>query len=410
MRRGLAVMAALLAAVAAGADVPAAAPAASSGGSPAVRGTASAVLDARDGQMLAADGADERHAVASTTKLMTALLTLERGGLGRTVTAASYRPLPAESQIGLRPGERMRVKDLLVALLLESANDASVTLAERVAGSRPAFVRAMNARARELGLRDTSYANPIGLDDRRNYSSARDLAVLARTLMAKRAFRAIVDRPRATLQSGARPRTLDNRNRLVARAPFVDGVKTGHTREAGYVLVGSATGRGARVISVVLGEPSEAARDSDSLALLRWGLGQFRRLRPVRAGSTLARPAVAHFDGRRIALRPARPVSLTVRRGQRVSTRISAPAELTGPLPAGRGVGAATVLVGGRPVRRVALVTAGAVPEAGFVRRLSSGVSSTVLFTAAVLAVAAIALVARRRGSGRRRRRTPAAR
>jgi len=129
----------------------------------------------------------------------------------------------------------------------------------------------------------------------------------------------------------------------------------------------------------------------------------------VRASRTLARPAVADFDGRRVGLRAARDVALTVRRDQDVSTRISAPPELTGPLPAGRGVGTATVLVGGRAVRRVAIVTAGPVPEAGLIRRLSSGVSSVVLLTAAVLAVAALALLARRRVGGSRRRRTPAA-
>lgn len=370
---------------------------------PATAGTAAVVIDARDGRVLTSNGPDERHPIASTTKLMTALLTIERADPRDVFRAVDYDALPAESKIDLRPGERMRVRDLLTALMLESANDASATLAERVAGSRAAFVRAMNARAVELGLSNTSYANPIGLDDPDNYSSARDLATLARRLMSDRGFRALVDRPRATLRSGARPRTLENRNRLVRRAPFVDGVKTGHTARAGWVLVGSATGRGARVISVVLGEPSEAAREADTLALLRWGIDRFRRVTAVREGRTLARPAVADYEGRRVRLTAARDVVLTVRRGERLATRVRAPSELAGPLPKGRRVGTAMVLARGRPVRRVALVTAEAVPEAGLIRRLGSHVSLPVLGVVALIAVAAILLMRRRRGARRPR-------
>lgn len=370
---------------------------------PATAGTAAVVIDARDGRVLTSEGPDERHPMASTTKLMTALLTIERADPRDVFRAVDYDALPAESRIDLRPGERMRVRDLLTALMLESANDASATLAERVGGSRPAFVRSMNARAKELGLSNTSYANPIGLDDPDNYSSARDLAALARRLMSDRSFRALADRPSATLRSGARPRTLDNRNRLVRRVPFVDGVKTGHTGRAGYVLVGSAAGRGAQVISVVLGEPSEAARDSDSLALLRWGIDQFRRVTAVREGRTLARPAVADYDGRRVRLEAAKSVVLTVRRGERLATRVRAPSELTGPLPRGRRVGTAMVVARGRPVRRVALVTAEAVPEAGLIRRIGSRVSLPALGVSALVALAAIILVRRRRG-GRRPR------
>ncbi|MGI8440727.1 MAG: D-alanyl-D-alanine carboxypeptidase family protein [Thermoleophilaceae bacterium] len=400
MRRRLAVAAVAAALVAGPAST---ATAAERAEAPATAGTAAVVIDARDGRVLTSNGPDERHPIASTTKLMTALLTIERADPRDVFRAVDYDALPAESKIDLRPGERMRVRDLLTALMLESANDASATLAERVAGSRAAFVRAMNARAVELGLSNTSYANPIGLDDPDNYSSARDLATLARRLMSDRGFRALVDRPRATLRSGARPRTLENRNRLVRRAPFVDGVKTGHTARAGWVLVGSATGRGARVISVVLGEPSEAAREADTLALLRWGIDRFRRVTAVREGRTLARPAVADYEGRRVRLTAARDVVLTVRRGERLATRVRAPSELAGPLPKGRRVGTAMVLARGRPVRRVALVTAEAVPEAGLIRRLGSHVSLPVLGVVALIAVAAILLMRRRRGARRPR-------
>ena len=189
------------------------------------------VIDARSGEALLAKHPDARRPIASTTKLMTALLTLESGKLERTFTAPAYNALPAESKINLRRGERMKVRDLLTALLLESANDAAVDLAVGVAGSREAFVAKMNAARAQLGLRNTHYANPIGLDAPANYSSARDLATLARQLMANPTFARDVDRPRATLRSGDHPRTIRNRNLLIGRYPFVDGVKTGHTSQ-----------------------------------------------------------------------------------------------------------------------------------------------------------------------------------
>jgi D-alanyl-D-alanine carboxypeptidase (penicillin-binding protein 5/6) len=271
-----------------------------------------------------------------------------------------------------------------------------VTLAEGVSGSLTAFVADMNARAEELGLADTSYANPIGLDDPLNYSTAADLAKLSLVLMRRPRFARVVDLPAAQLESGARPRLVDNRNTLIASYPFVDGVKTGHTSQAGYVLIGSARSRiGGKVIAVVMGEPSEAARDADTLKLLRWGLARFRRVRVVDARRPLARVAIEYRD-ERAALVPARNAVLTLRDGEEVRRRVSAPEELEGPLAAGARVGSVTVLVDGEPRRRVALVTAAAVPEAGTFRVLLSevGVPLTVLAVLAILLGAA--LLARR--------------
>jgi D-alanyl-D-alanine carboxypeptidase (penicillin-binding protein 5/6) len=258
----------------------------------------------------------------------------------------------------------------------------------------------MNARAAELGLDETSYANPVGFDDPDNHSSARDLAELARLLLRNERFADIVDRPQATLHSGARDRTIANRNRLVRTWPFVDGVKTGHTRSAGYVLVGSASRNGAHVVSVVLGTPSEAARDAQSLELLEWGLDRFVRVRPVRAGRALEKASVAHFDDRMVALEAARSAALTVRRGAKVHTRVEAPAELEGPLPAGERVGQVVVLVDGKVAARVPLVTAAKVPEASVIRKTGSAIGWGVAFL--VLAAAGLAAV-RYRGSRSRR-------
>jgi D-alanyl-D-alanine carboxypeptidase (penicillin-binding protein 5/6) len=325
---------------------------------------------------------------------MTALLTLERTKPSDVFAAAPYSPGAAESRINLRTGERMKVEDLLEGLLLESANDAAVTLADGIAGSRARFVQEMNTRASEIGLGHTSYANPIGLDDPENFSTAKDLAALSVRLLRNRQFARIVNLPEAVLESGARRRVVDNRNDLVARYSFVDGVKTGHTTEAGYVLIGTAHGPdGGKVVSVVLGEPSEAARDADTLALLRWGLGRFRRERVLDPERVLARSAVKHRD-EDAELVAREPLTLTVRRGERVSRRVSAPDELEGPLTAGTRVGRVTVLLDGKPVRRVALVTADEVPGAGPLRVLFStvGVPLTVLLLLCALGVAALTI------------------
>jgi serine-type D-Ala-D-Ala carboxypeptidase (penicillin-binding protein 5/6) len=356
---------------------------------------AAIVVDAVDGTVMFAKRPDAERAIASTTKLMTALLTLEEAKPTEVFTAPAYNAMPAESRINLRAGEKMTVQDLLEGLLLESANDAAVDLAENIAGSREAFVAQMNERAEELGLDHTSYANPIGLDEAGNYSSARDLAALARTLLRKRRFARIVDSPRATLESGSHVRVVDNRNDLVAAYPWVNGVKTGYTMNAGNVLVGSAArGPRARVISVVMGEPTEAARDADTLTLLRWGLDRFRRVRVIPRGRTLAHADVKYRE-EDAPLRARRGAVVTVRSGQHLSRRVNAPDELEGPVESGQRVGSVTVLVDGRRVRRVALVTAEKVPGAGTLRVLLSelGVPLTVLIVLAILVAAVLTLL-----------------
>jgi serine-type D-Ala-D-Ala carboxypeptidase (penicillin-binding protein 5/6) len=365
IRRAIAAGVALVA-LAAAAPAPARQP-------PSLPGADAAILvDARDGSPILQKDPNERHSIASTTKLMTALLTLERARPDDVFTAADYKPLTVESKIDLRPGERMLVSDLLEGLMLESANDAAVTLAEGIAGSREGFVDEMNARAEDLGLEDTSYANPIGLDDPLNYSTANDLASLARLLLRDERFAEIVDMASATLESGARRRVVENRNDLIARVPAVDGVKTGYTGNAGYVLVGSATGStGARVISVVLGEPSEAARDEESLALLRYGLAQYRRVTPLRKRRPVERLDVAFRDAE-VAVVPDRTVAVAARRDQRVTTRADLPDDLEGEMPAGQRVGTIAVLRDGKVVRRVGAVTAEPVPGAGLPRRVAS--------------------------------------
>ena len=347
-----------------------------------------------------ARAAGKPRPIASATKLMTALLTLERAQMDDVYPAASYQASSVESKINLMRGERMTVRDLLTALLLESANDAAVTLAEGVAGSREAFVREMNRRAVELGLQDTSYANPIGFDDPNNHSSARDLARLTRRLLRDRRFARIVDMPSATLTSGARTRVIDNRNRLVQGYPFVSGVKTGHTLGAGYVLVGAGAAGGGRVITVTMGAPSEAARDADTLALLRWGLEQFHKVPVVRPRRVLDRLDVRWRD-EKAEVGAARGVTLVLREGQKASTVLDAPEELEGPLDAGERVGWVEVHRGGRTVRRVPLVTLGEIKGASWIRKLTDGVGGLLTALLVLGIVIAAMLVISRRGRHR---------
>jgi serine-type D-Ala-D-Ala carboxypeptidase (penicillin-binding protein 5/6) len=396
--RALAVAAAL---AACGVTPPAARAAA-----PSTHARAATVVEASTGRVAMRKNASGSRAIASATKLMTVLIVLERSSLEDVVTAPSYHPLPAESVLGLRAGERMRVRDLLRAVLLASANDAAMALAVHVGGSRTAFVHRMNARAKALGLRHTHYANPIGLDDRANYSSAADLVALTRVLLRNSFFARTVAMARATLQSGARRRTVSNRNLLVGRQRLVVGVKTGHTIDAGYVLVGAGRRNGVTVVSAVLGEPSESLRDSDTLALLRYGVGRFRLAHPVRRGQVLARVRLRYRDDR-VALVPRQAISHVVQRGDRLTVAVSGvPDTVDGPLKAGAPLGTVIVRANGRVVGRTSLVTQRAVAEATLAQRLGDYVTRPLtLVLLGALLVCSLQLTLLRRRAGRRGRR-----
>lgn len=380
-----------------------AAPAVAQTGAPSVSSPSAIVVEAGSGDVAFQRRASQKRSMASTTKMMTALLSVEGAALDDALRAAPYSPAPAETQIGLRAGERMTVRDLLRALMLASANDAAVTLAVGVSGSVPSFVDEMNARARELGLRDTTYSNPVGLDQGTNRSSARDLVRLATVLRRNEFLRRTVDMPRASLTSGSRRRTVINRNALVRNVDEVDGVKTGRTNQAGYVLVGSATRNGVTVVSAVLGASSETARDQDTLALLRYGLRQYRRATLVKRNATLARSDLKYRE-QQVRLVAGRGLQRVLKRDQRASVRVvGAPAELDGPLTAGARVGTVEARVGDEVVGRVPLVTATAVEEAGLSTRLEALLreSSTLLLIAGLL-ICTVSLVLLRRRVVRR--------
>jgi serine-type D-Ala-D-Ala carboxypeptidase (penicillin-binding protein 5/6) len=376
-------------------------------GAPRLEGAKAAiVMEASTGDVLMSRNPSQRRQIASTTKLMTVLVALQRTDLDDVFSASDYTASPVESQIGLRPGERMSVRDLLRATLLPSANDAAAAIAVGTMGSTGAFVAEMNRRAATLGLRDTHFANPIGLDDAQNYSSAHDLAKLAIRLRRYEFFRRTVDLPSATLRSGARNRTVLNRNALVRRIAAVDGVKTGHTGRAGYVLVGSATRDGVTVVSAVLGEPSEHARDADSLALLRYGLSSYDARTVVPQGRVLGRVALRYRDGESVEVIAGGTLKRVLRSGARTSVRITGlPAEVDGPLPRGARLGTAVVRKGDEVLARLPVVTAQPVAEAGLGTRLDDMLSRSQTIVALVLLlVCSLPLVLLRRRAINRRR------
>lgn len=353
------------------------------------------MVDASDGEVLAARRQTSSYPVASATKLMTAYVARRELDLGQQVVAPAYVAAAAESLLGLQKGERIEVRDLLYGLILASGNDAAVALAEAAAGSVGSFVRRMNRTARRLGLDNSSYSNPIGLDEPGNFSSAEDLVELTLRLRRDPIFRRIFDAPSAKLESGARTRTVVNRNTLVRTVPWINGVKTGYTLGAGYVLVGSGTKRGVSLVSAVLGAPSEAARDAETTELLEYGFSLYRQRRPVSEQERLASVELRYQD-EGLPLVATRQVRLTVRRGQRLDTRVRAPDEVDGPIDRGERLGTVVVMLDGERVATVPLAAARAASAASLLERLDGRVPGPRAFawTAAIIALAVILVVA----------------
>ena len=209
-------------------------------GAPAVGGAAAILVNMEDGRVLYEKNADARRAIASTTKIMTGTVALESLPLDRIVTASKHATDAGESEIWLEPGEKLSVEDLLYGLLIKSGNDAAVALAEASAGSEKVFVEKMNAKAAELGMKNTHFSNPHGLDGKDHYSSARDMSILGRYAMQSEMFRTVVGTAKTTIPwpGHTYDRTLTNHNTLVGKVSYVTGIKTGYTGKAGYLLGG----------------------------------------------------------------------------------------------------------------------------------------------------------------------------
>jgi D-alanyl-D-alanine carboxypeptidase (penicillin-binding protein 5/6) len=372
-----------------------AAPAGAAAKGPQVEARAWALIDARSGETLVSHAAARRLPIASTTKLMTAYVVLHELPLDRIVRAAPYEAEYGESLLGLRPGQRISVRDLLYGLVLRSGNDAAYDLALAAAGSERRFVGQMNRYAAALGLSDTHYANPIGLDQRGNHSSARDLATLTQHLLRIPAFARIAASRSAVLRSVRPRRRIATINELLRMAPWVTGVKTGHTFGALYVLVGSGRRKGVELISVAIGAPTDEDRFRDDLRLLDYGFAQYERRLPIRAGAALAAPSIRYAGGE-LPLRAARTVAVGLRRDQRITVAVRAPREVEGPIRRGAALGRATVSVDGLPTASVPLRAGRAVATASTLDRVRSFASDNLawlaLLASAILIAAAFLL------------------
>lgn len=365
---------------------------------PHVEARAWALIDARTGETLTSHAAARQLAIASTTKLMTAYVALKELPLDQVVRAFPYEAEYGESLLGLRPGQRISVRDLLYGLILRSGNDAAYDLARAAAGGEQRFVGQMNEYAAALGLADTHYANPIGLDQRGNHSSARDLATLTRRLLANPVFARIAAARHAVLRSVHPRRWIESINELLFMRPWVTGVKTGHTFGAGYVLVGSGRRGGVDLIAVAIGAPTDEDRFRDALELLEYGFSQYRRRLPVREGQAFARPSIRYAGGE-LPLRAARTVAVGVRRGEDVQVAVRAPHEVEGPIGRGAALGFADVFVDGRRVATAALRAGRSVPEASAIDVLRSFVAENLVWFALGLSgiLVAVAIAFRRR-------------
>jgi serine-type D-Ala-D-Ala carboxypeptidase (penicillin-binding protein 5/6) len=242
------------------------------GGIPNTRAESVIVVDARSGQVLYEKNADQHRAPASTQKLLTALIVAERGYLDQPITIMPSDTLAAPTKLYLKPGETYRRIDLVRALLVKSPNDVARALARDYAGSPEAFAEVMNQRARAAGAMNSNFRNPNGLPDPMQFSTARDLAMIARAAYANPTIRSIVSMPNYVFRyNDGRTRELENTNKVLKRLPYCNGMKTGYTDAAGSCLISSASRPGRDVIAVVLGHTKPRIWH-DSAAFLTWAL------------------------------------------------------------------------------------------------------------------------------------------
>jgi D-alanyl-D-alanine carboxypeptidase (penicillin-binding protein 5/6) len=333
--------------------------AAAAGAAPRPDASAWLVENAATGEVLAAHAAAARLPVASITKLMTVLVTLDHAKLDDVVVVSSRTSRIGESTIELRAGERIAVRDLIEAALIQSANDAASALAEHVGGGSVArFVALMNAQARAFGLADTHFVNPSGLDAPGHYSSARDVTTLARIAMRKPFVRRTV----RLRTEGAAGRTLHTWNDLLGGFPGVVGVKTGHTEAAGWSQVAAARGPGLTIYATVLGSPTRDRRNADLAALLAWGLSRYRVVEAIDDDRVYA-TATTGYGRAPVRLVAPEPLRRSIRVDRSLVERIVAPSVVSLPVAKGQRLGVVRVyargkLLGERPLVASELRTA----------------------------------------------------
>jgi len=369
-------------------EAPVAAPAASTGAAgvltpvgdlssvppPAITAKAWLTLDATSGQIIASSNPDEKIEPASLTKLMSAYVVFDaidnkRLTLNQTVNISTKAWKTEGSRMFVKPNTQVSVDDLLQGLVVQSGNDATVALAEAVAGSESAFTALMNQEAAKMGMTDTHFANSTGLPDPTHLTTVRDLGILAKNLVR--------NHPQYLHYYSQKEFTYNkikqmNRNRLLWTDPTVDGLKTGHTQSAGYCLVATAVRNGRRVVSVVVGATSDSARTENSLKLLNWTYQNFDTIKLFDTEHPAVKARVWEGQAETVGLGEMQPLWITVPRGKGPEVKPVAQytQPLIAPLKKGTKVGTVSLSLDGKVLRQDSLLVLNDVPEASFFGRI----------------------------------------
>jgi len=365
---------AVASAAAANALPPLAAQTTLAGSPPALPAKAWLLMDFDSGEVLASANADEPLPPASLTKMMTSYLVeqaLRSGKLKQTDLVsvsqnAWCRGSSTESCMYLPLNSQATVIDILRGIIIQSGNDASKAIAEHMAGSEEGFAKLMNAEAQRLGMTHSHFMNPTGLPDPNHKSSARDLAILARAIIRDSADYYPIYAEREFKYHGIKQ---GNRNALLYTDPTVDGLKTGHTEEAGYCLVTSSKRNGMRLITVILNTSSPQARADQTRAMLGWGFSTFEKATPIQPDAVVGTAKVAFGKADTVAAGLAAPWTLTVPRGQQVQTAVEIKPDLEAPVAKGAVIGKVVATSNGKPVGEAPLVAQAEVERAGLMLR-----------------------------------------
>ncbi|MCE8052900.1 D-alanyl-D-alanine carboxypeptidase [Halomonas daqingensis] len=332
------------------------------------------LMDADSGRVLVEHNADERLPPASLTKLMTAYLVereLDRGNinLDDTVRVSENAWRTGGSKMFIEVNTDVTIRDLLYGIIISSGNDASVAVAEHLAGGEAPFADLMNQHATRLGLHNTSFANATGLPHPEQYSSARDMALLSQYIINDYPEHYAVYAEKYFTYNDIRQ---PNRNRLLWRDPTVDGLKTGWTTEAGYGLVASAKRDGMRLISVVMGTSSEESRAQETQKLLSYGFRYYETLKLYDQGAVLNSPRIWGGEKNELRVGVDRDVAMTLprARNEELHARLDIRQDLTAPVNLGDRVGTLEVRLGEEVVGEHPLVALETIEEGGLFKRL----------------------------------------
>jgi D-alanyl-D-alanine carboxypeptidase (penicillin-binding protein 5/6) len=346
---------------------------------PSIDARAYVLLDYQSGRILAAREPDVHSEPASITKLMSGYgvfraLREKRLSLTDSVAISEHAWKAEGSRTFAQVGTQIPVDVLIKGMIVQSGNDATIALAEKLGGTEDGFVQMMNSYAAELGLKNSHFDNSWGGPGPTHYMSAHDIALLSRVLIRDYPEEYKLYSLREFEWNGIKQQ---NRNGLLARDPTVDGIKTGHTESAGYCLASSAKRNGMRLIAVVLGTQSFKAREDASAALLNYGYTFYETVKVKNATDVVLKPEVYKGEEERVTLVPARDIWVTTGRGagQQLKTTATVKEPVVAPIARGQVLGELTVSDGKEIVARVPLVAQAAVAEGGWWTRMVDGIA-----------------------------------